>query len=200
MSLQALMFGRLFHALSRLSGTSFFSAGLCRDLHPCEGKKRGKALVWTSRPTGGGFWTHRFAYLTTSSFRKSSGSSLLARPSKLQLRDWFGPLDNQRCFAPPTDIKTTPSLSHPAMSLSCRYAAQCCARQLRSTPTLRTSAGALAQQRISRRYQSTEAAAPADPKIAGIVDQISKLTLLETADLVSSLKVGRCRSPRLAGT
>ncbi|KUI65500.1 54S ribosomal protein L12, mitochondrial [Cytospora mali] len=74
------------------------------------------------------------------------------------------------------------------MSLSCRYAAQCCVRQLRSTPTLRTSAGALAQQRITRRYQSTDAVAPASPKIAAIVDQISQLTLLETADLVSSLK------------
>lgn len=74
------------------------------------------------------------------------------------------------------------------MSLSCRYAAQCCARQLRSTSTIR-STGALAQQRISRRYQSTDAAAaPTNPKIAGIVDQISQLTLLETADLVSSLK------------
>ncbi|KAI7787619.1 hypothetical protein LA080_014988 [Diaporthe eres] len=74
------------------------------------------------------------------------------------------------------------------MSLSCRYAAQCCARQLRSTPTLR-STGAVAQQRISRRYQSTDAAAaPTNPKIASIVDQISQLTLLETADLVSSLK------------
>jgi large subunit ribosomal protein L7/L12 len=40
----------------------------------------------------------------------------------------------------------------------------------------------------TRRYNSTEAAA-ANPKIADIVDQISKLTLLETADLVSSLKV-----------
>ncbi|KAJ4391332.1 54S ribosomal protein L12, mitochondrial [Gnomoniopsis smithogilvyi] len=74
------------------------------------------------------------------------------------------------------------------MSLSCRYAAQCCARQIRSTSSLRTT-GALAQQRITRRYQSTEAAAaPTNPKIAGIVDQISQLTLLETADLVTSLK------------
>ncbi|KAM0483195.1 hypothetical protein ACHAPE_006174 [Trichoderma viride] len=39
----------------------------------------------------------------------------------------------------------------------------------------------------TRRYNSTEAAA-ANPKIDDIVDQISKLTLLETADLVSSLK------------
>lgn len=93
-----------------------------------------------------------------------------------------------------TNPRDTYSQQPFTMSLSCRYAAQCCARQLRSTPTLRISAGALAQQRIARRYQSTEAAAaaaPTNPKIAGIVDQISQLTLLETADLVSSLKVGR---------
>ncbi|KAJ9134483.1 hypothetical protein NKR23_g10145 [Pleurostoma richardsiae] len=71
------------------------------------------------------------------------------------------------------------------MSLSCRYAAQCCARQLRTTSTLRASSS-LVQQRIARRHQSTEAAT--SPKIAGIVDQISQLTLLETADLVASLK------------
>lgn len=41
----------------------------------------------------------------------------------------------------------------------------------------------------TRRFNSTEAAAT-NPKIAEIVDQISQLTLLETADLVSSLKVG----------
>ncbi|KIE02873.1 Ribosomal protein L12, mitochondrial, partial [Metarhizium majus ARSEF 297] len=39
----------------------------------------------------------------------------------------------------------------------------------------------------TRRFNSTEAA-PTNPKIAEIVDQISRLTLLETADLVSSLK------------
>ncbi|KAH8639005.1 hypothetical protein IG631_06775 [Alternaria alternata] len=44
------------------------------------------------------------------------------------------------------------------------------------------------QQRIQRRWQS-DAAAPTNPKIATIVDQISQLTLLETADLVSTLKV-----------
>lgn len=78
------------------------------------------------------------------------------------------------------------------MSLSCRYAAQSCARHVRSTPSLRITAGALAQQRITRRYQSTAAAAaPVNPKIGSIVDQISQLTLLETADLVSSLKVRR---------
>ena len=45
------------------------------------------------------------------------------------------------------------------------------------------------RRRPSRRWQSTEAAT--SPKISGIVDQISQLTLLETADLVASLKVRR---------
>ncbi|PSN73964.1 ClpS-like protein [Corynespora cassiicola Philippines] len=53
---------------------------------------------------------------------------------------------------------------------------------------LRPTASALAQHRTSRRWASTEAAAPTNPKIATIVDQISQLTLLETADLVSTLK------------
>ncbi|KAK4169308.1 putative mitochondrial 54s ribosomal protein mnp1 protein [Cladorrhinum sp. PSN259] len=68
------------------------------------------------------------------------------------------------------------------MSLSVRYAAQCCARQLRSTSTIRASSSI-----VSRRFNSTEATT-SSPKIAGIVDQISQLTLLETADLVASLK------------
>ncbi|PNS16127.1 ribosomal protein L7/L12 [Sphaceloma murrayae] len=42
---------------------------------------------------------------------------------------------------------------------------------------------------LQRRWQSSEAVeAPSNPKIAGIVDQIGSLTLLETADLVSVLK------------
>ena len=53
---------------------------------------------------------------------------------------------------------------------------------------------AFAQQRIAQRWQSTDAAAPTNPKIATIVDQISQLTLLETADLVSTLKVWHARS------
>ena len=72
------------------------------------------------------------------------------------------------------------------MALTSRYAAQCCVRQLRASATVRVSSSFL-QHSISRRHNSTEAAA--DPKIATIVDQISQLTLLETADLVSSLKV-----------
>ncbi|EXJ64168.1 50S ribosomal protein L7/L12 [Cladophialophora yegresii CBS 114405] len=50
----------------------------------------------------------------------------------------------------------------------------------------------------SRRWQSTDAsAALTNPKIAGIVDQISQLTLLETADLVASLK-SRLNIPDMA--
>ncbi|KAK0389280.1 hypothetical protein NLU13_2855 [Sarocladium strictum] len=67
------------------------------------------------------------------------------------------------------------------MAMSCRYAARACARQMRtSTQSFRVAS-------MTRRWNSTEAA-PENPKIAGIVDQISQLTLLETADLVSSLK------------
>ncbi|KAI1423261.1 ribosomal protein L7/L12 C-terminal domain-containing protein [Xylaria sp. FL1777] len=76
------------------------------------------------------------------------------------------------------------------MSVPCRYAARSCARPLRSsaasfrvtTPLLQNTAAT-----TPRRHNST-AAAPTSPKISGIVDQISQLTLLETADLVSSLK------------
>ncbi|KAK4443931.1 ribosomal protein L7/L12, C-terminal/adaptor protein ClpS-like protein [Podospora aff. communis PSN243] len=74
------------------------------------------------------------------------------------------------------------------MSLSCRYAAQCCARQLRASAITSSSlrAASTLQQRIARRNNSTDAAP--SPKISAIVDQISQLTLLETADLVASLK------------
>ncbi|KAJ4145344.1 hypothetical protein LMH87_004197 [Akanthomyces muscarius] len=76
------------------------------------------------------------------------------------------------------------------MAMSCRYAARFCARQLRSASALRAPTQTLRLGATSRRYNSTDAAAeaPANPKIAEIVEQISKLTLLETADLVSSLK------------
>jgi hypothetical protein len=61
--------------------------------------------------------------------------------------------------------------------------------QFRSSPSLlRPATASLAQQRTSRRWASTEAT---NPKIATIVDQISQLTLLETADLVSTLKVSQ---------
>ncbi|KAJ6072593.1 hypothetical protein N7467_010678 [Penicillium canescens] len=84
------------------------------------------------------------------------------------------------------------------MSFPTQAAARCC-RQLSgsvrpSSLRIATSATYLTARRTpgSRRWESTEAApaaaAPTNPKIAQIVDQISTLTLLETADLVSSLK------------
>ena len=71
------------------------------------------------------------------------------------------------------------------MSVSCQRAARRFALQ---SSALRP---ATCRYVVSRRWQSTDAAAVAstNPKIATIVDQISQLTLLETADLVSSLKV-----------
>ncbi|KAL2155987.1 hypothetical protein VTH82DRAFT_731 [Thermothelomyces myriococcoides] len=76
------------------------------------------------------------------------------------------------------------------MALSCRYAAQCCARQLRASSAPIRASSSLLQQRVTRRYNSTEASSSpsTNPKISAIVDQISQLTLLETADLVASLK------------
>ncbi|PMD63865.1 ClpS-like protein [Hyaloscypha bicolor E] len=76
------------------------------------------------------------------------------------------------------------------MSLTCQYAARSCVRSLRSSNSLRISsvAAAVGHRRTTRRWASTETTAAANPKISGIVDQISQLTLLETADLVASLK------------
>ncbi|KAI0115801.1 ribosomal protein L7/L12 C-terminal domain-containing protein [Nemania sp. FL0031] len=74
------------------------------------------------------------------------------------------------------------------MSVPCRYAARSCARSLRSSASLRIATPFLQNTAsTARRHNSTEAVS-ANPKISGIVDQISQLTLLETADLVSSLK------------
>ena len=89
-------------------------------------------------------------------------------------------------------LSPAPRTSHhtTTMAMSCRYAARSCARQLRSAASPRTSAQMLRVSSTTRRYNSTEAAAaPTNPKIAEIVEQISQLTLLETADLVTSLKV-----------
>jgi hypothetical protein len=80
-----------------------------------------------------------------------------------------------------SSAETTPVFV--AMLSSGRYAVQCCARRVRSS----RPAYLFVYQQTSRRCNSTEAAL--NPKIAGIVDQISQLTLLETADLVTSLKV-----------
>ncbi|KAI1654434.1 ClpS-like protein [Daldinia decipiens] len=73
------------------------------------------------------------------------------------------------------------------MSTPCRYAARSCARSIRSSNSFRVSASFVqSTPSIQRRHESTAAAT--NPKISGIVDQISQLTLLETADLVTSLK------------
>ncbi|KAM0285290.1 hypothetical protein ACHAQH_001479 [Verticillium albo-atrum] len=76
------------------------------------------------------------------------------------------------------------------MAMSCRYAARSCARQLRTASSLRASASSFQTRTpaTARRHNSTEAAPAANPRVETIVDQISQLTLLETADLVSTLK------------
>ncbi|EHY58185.1 54S ribosomal protein L12, mitochondrial [Exophiala dermatitidis] len=95
----------------------------------------------------------------------------------------------------------------PATYRCCRLATQIQKRSLSSQCLRLSSTSSLNQQRRrtsptqslrSRRWQSTEAAAtPENPKIASIVDQISQLTLLETADLVASLK-SRLNIPDMA--
>lgn len=117
--------------------------------------------------------------------REARKSSTVPNQSE-QAHDPGGPPSSRTATTHPSSFLAGPS----NMSLSCRYAAQRCARQLRSGASLRPST----VTRIAstpRRYNSTEAqaATPENPKIAAIVDQISQLTLLETADLVSSLKV-----------
>ncbi|KAL9091511.1 MAG: hypothetical protein Q9159_001370 [Coniocarpon cinnabarinum] len=77
-------------------------------------------------------------------------------------------------------------------------AARCAFRQCRlcrATPAASAITGTAIRSRRNRdiqsqRNQSTDAnnAASSSPKVSGIVDQISQLTLLETADLVSALK------------
>ncbi|CAF9923905.1 MAG: hypothetical protein GOMPHAMPRED_003482 [Gomphillus americanus] len=68
---------------------------------------------------------------------------------------------------------------------------RCCVHRF-STRSPSTSYISLTRHSIQRRWETTAAAAAAaastNPKIAQIVDQISQLTLLETADLVSTLK------------
>lgn len=98
---------------------------------------------------------------------------------------------------PSSPSSVAPALQSTAMAVPSQAAARCCRHILRPS-SVRISSTYLAQSRRTpaRRWQSTQAdapaAAPTNPKIAQIVDQISQLTLLETADLVASLKVGRC--------
>ncbi|KAI1431412.1 ribosomal protein L7/L12 C-terminal domain-containing protein [Xylaria sp. CBS 124048] len=74
------------------------------------------------------------------------------------------------------------------MSVPCRYAARGCARSVRSSASCRVASPFLQNTSSTQRRHNSTAAAVSSPKIVGIVDQISNLTLLETADLVSSLK------------
>ncbi|KAL5359017.1 ribosomal protein L7/L12, C-terminal/adaptor protein ClpS-like protein [Aspergillus floccosus] len=76
------------------------------------------------------------------------------------------------------------------MSFPAQTAARCCRQLVRPSAALRLSPSTyLSQRTLNRRWESTgAAAAPANPKITQIVDQISQLTLLETADLVATLK------------
>jgi hypothetical protein len=78
------------------------------------------------------------------------------------------------------------TISHATMSVSASRALRRCICTARPAAYARPTIGAT-QQRIQRRWASGNA----NPKIATIVDQISQLTLLETADLVSTLKVGQ---------
>ena len=70
---------------------------------------------------------------------------------------------------------------------------RCCARgfqkAIRPTCTASIALSHYPGRSPTRRWESTAAASSSNPKISGIVDQISQLTLLETADLVSNLKV-----------
>jgi hypothetical protein len=77
------------------------------------------------------------------------------------------------------------TISHSIMSAPASRALRRCICTARPVAYVRPTIGAT-QQRIQRRWASGDA----NPKIATIVDQISQLTLLETADLVSTLKVG----------
>lgn len=98
--------------------------------------------------------------------------------------------------APPYPPPARPPASQPALTptppnnnsppSTMALASRCCARLARSAaPSLKLLPVVLSPY---RRWNSSLAA---DPKISGIVDQISRLTLLETADLVLLLKV-RC--------
>ena len=103
-----------------------------------------------------------------------------------------------RTASTPTKSSSIPS-GMMSLSAPCT-AARCCRLAFRSPVTsstrcLRlTSSSFNRRRKHCRRWQSTDAAAT-NPKISGIVDQISQLTLLETADLVASLKVRDSRPP-----
>lgn len=76
------------------------------------------------------------------------------------------------------------------MSLPYQSTARCCIRAARSSYSRNTlQCTSTLRRTASRRWQSTDAVAATSPKIEGIVSEIGKLTLLETADLIKELKV-----------
>ncbi|KAK5093504.1 54S ribosomal protein L12, mitochondrial [Exophiala xenobiotica] len=89
------------------------------------------------------------------------------------------------------------SIAAPARSMT--RTCQLAARQQHSLSSQCLRISSQQSSKRQRRWQSTDAAAaqPTNPKIATIVDQISGLTLLETADLVQSLKT-RLQIPDLS--
>src|SRR5271154_4385644 len=107
-------------------------------------------------------------------------------------------LDILELYSTAISVSTHTTIPSRAMSLSAPCAAaRCCRLATRSPITSSAHCVRLTslpsfhrRRKPSRRWQSTDAAAT-NPKISGIVDQISQLTLLETADLVASLKVRR---------
>ncbi|KIW24445.1 ribosomal protein L7/L12 [Cladophialophora immunda] len=96
-----------------------------------------------------------------------------------------------------------PSVTYRCCHLASRtqkrsLSSQCLRLSSTSSANQHRRRNSLVSSKSSRRWQSTDAAAaPTNPKIAGIVDQISQLTLLETADLVASLK-SRLNIPDMA--
>ncbi|RKF65255.1 54S ribosomal protein L12, mitochondrial [Golovinomyces cichoracearum] len=72
------------------------------------------------------------------------------------------------------------------MPYTCQNLTRGCKQYLRYSEFHRRLGLSTCRGHINRRYNTTNAAT--NPKISGIVDQISQLTLLETADLVASLK------------
>lgn len=81
------------------------------------------------------------------------------------------------------------AMSATAPARSVTRSCQLAARQQYSLSSQCLRISSQQSSKRQRRWQSTDAAQPTNPKIATIVDQISALTLLETADLVQSLKV-----------
>lgn len=129
---------------------------------------------------------------TRGSSIKRAGPSLNGARGK-SILDMYG-LDSLRVHtrSSPTKSRLLNIYCLHIMSLTCTNTARCCARlvlrnSLRPISLAPSTTSQRQRRRPTQRWASTESAT--NPKITGIVDQISQLTLLETADLVSSLKV-----------